>query len=92
MPSVLAKQGVAFTSAGRLNLYRGVYKLAEEALDAQCACPTCARLLARLPAPPDQNREPLGWQLLTRHNLRFYHDLMRRMRRAHRRRHVCCLP
>src|SRR6185436_12906200 len=25
--------------------------------------------------------EPLGWQLLTRHNLRFYHDLMAEMRR-----------
>ncbi len=30
MPSLLAKQGVAFTSAGRLNLYRGVYKLSDQ--------------------------------------------------------------
>ncbi len=42
MPSVLAQQGVAFTSRGRLNLYRGVYKLAEEPVDADCACATCA--------------------------------------------------
>jgi queuine tRNA-ribosyltransferase len=42
IPSVLARQGVAYTSTGRLNLYRGVYKLSEEPVDAECACPTCA--------------------------------------------------
>jgi len=43
MPSILAKQGVAFTSGGRLNLYRGVYKLADAALDARCGCATCGQ-------------------------------------------------
>ncbi len=80
MPSILAKQGVAFTSAGRLNLYRGVYKLAEDAVDARCACATCAHYSRAYLHHLAKTGEPLGWQLLTKHNLRFYHDLMRTMR------------
>jgi queuine tRNA-ribosyltransferase len=80
MPSILAKQGVAFTSAGRLNLYRGVYKLAEAALDSRCDCPTCIHYSRAYLHHLTKTGEPLGWQLLTRHNLRFYHDLMGAMR------------
>jgi queuine tRNA-ribosyltransferase len=80
MPSILAKQGVAFTSAGRLNLYRGVYKLAEAALDSRCDCPTCMHYSRAYLHHLTKTGEPLGWQLLTRHNLRFYHDLMGAMR------------
>jgi queuine tRNA-ribosyltransferase len=80
MPSVLAKQGVAFTSGGRLNLYRGVYKLAEEAVDLQCPCPTCRDYSRAYLHHLTKTGEPLGWQLLAKHNLRFYHDLMSRIR------------
>jgi queuine tRNA-ribosyltransferase len=81
MPSILAKQGVAFTSAGRLNLYRGVYKLADEALDGRCPCPTCGHYSRAYLHHLTKTGEPLGWQLLTKHNLRFYHELMSLMRR-----------
>jgi queuine tRNA-ribosyltransferase len=81
LPSSLAKQGVVFTSAGRLNLYRGVYKLAEAAVDSQCGCTTCAAYSRAYLHHLAKTGEPLGWQLLTRHNLHFYHDLMRTMRR-----------
>jgi queuine tRNA-ribosyltransferase len=81
MPSILAKQGVAFTSNGRLNLYRGVYKLAESSLDSRCACATCVQYSRAYLHHLTKTGEPLGWQLLTRHNLRFYHDLMAAMRR-----------
>ena len=81
LPSALAKQGVAFTSSGRLSLYRSVYKFAEEAVDPQCPCPTCAGYSRAYLHHLAKTREPLGWQLLTRHNLRFYHDLMATMRR-----------
>src|SRR5262245_18484555 len=76
MPSILAKQGVAFTSGGRLNLSRGVYKLAEAALDTGCACETCTRYSRAYLHHLTKTAEPLGWQLLTCHHLRFYHDLM----------------
>jgi queuine tRNA-ribosyltransferase len=81
LPSSLAKQGVAFTSAGRLNLYRGVYKFADEAVDPLCDCTTCARYSRAYVHHLTKAGEVLGWQLLTRHNLRFYHNLMAAMRR-----------
>lgn len=80
IPSVLARQGVAFTSTGRLNLYRGVYKLAEEPVDAACTCPTCADYSRSYVHHLVKTSEALGWQLLSKHNVHFYHDLMRRMR------------
>ena len=41
IPSQLAQRGVAFTSHGKLQLRRSVYKFSEEPLDAQCDCQTC---------------------------------------------------
>lgn len=81
LPSALAKQGIAFTSAGRLDLYRGVYKLADETLDPSCACTTCAAYSRAYLHHLTKAGEVLGWQLLTRHNLHFYHGLMAAMRR-----------
>lgn len=80
MPSVLAKQGVAFTATGRRHLFRGVYKHAEEALDRDCDCSTCTGYSRAYLHHLAKTREPLGWQLLTRHNLYFYHGLMAAMR------------
>ncbi len=81
MPSVWAKQGTAFTSAGRLNLYRGVYKMADEPVDPRCDCATCARYSRAYLHHLAKTGEILGWQLLAKHNLRFYHALMGAMRR-----------
>jgi len=80
IPSSLAKQGVVYTSTGRFNLARGVYKLAEQPVDARCPCPTCASYSRAYLHHLIKTGEPLGWNLLTKHNLRFYHDLMRTMR------------
>ncbi len=88
IPSALAKQGVAFTSRGYLHLRRGVYKLAEEPLDPGCACPTCARYSRAYLHHLIKTGEALGWQLLAKHNLRFYHELMARDPAAHPGRHV----
>lgn len=81
IPSALAKQGVAFTSRGRLNLYRGVYKLAEDPVDPHCDCTTCGRFSRAYLHHLTKAGEVLGWQLLAKHNLHFYHALMATMRR-----------
>ena len=81
IPSALAKQGVAFTSRGRVNLSRGVYKLAEEAVDPRCDCITCGRYSRAYLHHLTKAGEVLGWQLLTKHNLRFYHALTATIRR-----------
>jgi queuine tRNA-ribosyltransferase len=80
IPSVLARQGVAFTSTGRLNLYRGVYKLSEDPVDAECGCPTCTDYSRAYVHHLIKTSEALGWQLLAKHNVHFYCGLMRRMR------------
>ncbi|MDG2304178.1 MAG: tRNA guanosine(34) transglycosylase Tgt [Candidatus Binatia bacterium] len=81
IPSMLARQGVTFTSVGRLDVYRGVYKLDERPLDPDCSCPTCARYTRAYLHHLIKASETLGWSLLSLHNLHFYHRLMADMRR-----------
>jgi queuine tRNA-ribosyltransferase len=80
IPSALAKQGIAYTSHGRLQLRRGVYKLADERLDAACDCVTCASYSRAYLHHLTKTDEVLGWKLLSKHNLRFYHRMMNEIR------------
>jgi queuine tRNA-ribosyltransferase len=80
MPTQLAQRGAAFTSRGFLQLRRGIYKCSEEKLDPECACPTCTRYSRAYLHHLTKSSETLGWQLLGKHNLHFYHQLMRDIR------------
>jgi len=80
IPSQLAQRGVAFTSQGKLQLRRSVYKFVEDPLDAQCECPTCQHYSRAYLHHLVKADEFLGWHLLGVHNLAFYHRLMREMR------------
>ena len=82
MPTQLAQRGAAFTSRGFLQLRRGVYKFADEPLDPECGCPTCVRYSRAYLHHLTKSSETLGWQLLGKHNIHFYHQLMREMRAA----------
>ena len=82
IPTQVAQRGGAFTSRGFLQLRRGVYKFGEERLDPQCSCPTCARYSRAYLHHLTKAREPLGWQLVGKHNLHFYHQLMREIRES----------
>jgi queuine tRNA-ribosyltransferase len=84
LPTALAQQGVAFTSVGRIDLARGVHRLAERALDPACGCDACTRTPRSYLHHLVKCREPLGWQLLAHHNLAFYVRLM-----ADIRAHIC---
>ena len=83
IPSQLAQRGVAFTSHGKLQLRRSVYKFLEEPLDAQCDCQTCQQYSRAYLHHLVKSDEFLGWHLLGIHNLAFYHRLMREMREQH---------
>ncbi len=76
MPSQLAQRGGAYTSKGKLQLRRSLYKFADEPLDASCPCPTCAHYSKAYLHHLYKANETLGWTLLTSHNLTFYHRLM----------------
>jgi len=80
IPTQVAQRGGAFTSRGFLQLRRGVYKFSGEKLDPACACPTCARYPRAYLHHLTKTRETLGWQLLGKHNIHFYHQLMRDIR------------
>lgn len=80
IPSQLAQRGVAFTSRGKFQMRRSVYKLSEEALDPECPCSTCAHYSKAYLHHLHKTEEGLGWHLLTLHNLTFYHRLMAEIR------------
>ena len=82
MPTQLAQRGAVFTSRGFLQMRRGVYKFSDEKLDPACTCPTCARYSRAYLHHLTKTSETLGWQLLGKHNLHFYHQLMRDIRES----------
>jgi queuine tRNA-ribosyltransferase len=82
IPTQVAQRGGAFTSRGFLQLRRGVYKFSEEKLDPACTCPTCARYSRAYLHHLTKTKETLGWQLLGKHNIHFYHQLMREIRQS----------
>ncbi len=82
IPTQVAQRGGVFTSRGYLQLRRGVYKFSDEPLDPVCPCPTCRHHSRAYLHHLTKTRETLGWQLLGKHNIHFYHRLMREIRES----------
>ncbi|MBK8396867.1 MAG: tRNA guanosine(34) transglycosylase Tgt [Leptospiraceae bacterium] len=82
LPVEQAQRGVAFTSIGKLQMRRGIYKLDDTALDPNCQCPCCSSYSRSYLHHLTKSNEILGWQLMAIHNLGFYHRLMADMRNA----------
>ena len=80
IPTQVAQRGAVFTSRGYLQMKRGVYKYSEDKLDPACGCPTCSRYSRAYLHHLAKTGETLGWQLLGKHNIHFYHQLMRDIR------------
>ncbi|MDZ4785258.1 MAG: tRNA guanosine(34) transglycosylase Tgt [bacterium] len=81
IPTALAVQGVAYSSRGKINLRRGVYKFADQLLDPNCTCNTCSKYSRAYLHHLTKTEEPLGAQLIGAHNLHFYFNLMSTMRK-----------
>ncbi|MEY4668702.1 MAG: Queuine tRNA-ribosyltransferase [Pseudomonadota bacterium] len=82
LPTSLANQGVVFTSRGRLDLRRGVYRSDARPLDPECSCSTCTRYTRSYLQHLVRSSEFVAGQLLSIHNLTFYRKLMRGMRES----------
>ncbi|AOP34065.1 tRNA-guanine(34) transglycosylase [Leptospira tipperaryensis] len=80
IPTELAQHGVAYTSAGKLQLHRTIYKFEESKLDENCECPCCQNYSRSYLHHLIKTSEILGWHLIAMHNLNFYHRLMAEMR------------
>jgi queuine tRNA-ribosyltransferase len=82
IPSALAKRGTVYTSTGKLQMRRSAYKMAEDRLDPECGCDTCARYSRAYLHHLTKTDEPLGWALLSLHNFTFYHCMMAEIRES----------
>jgi queuine tRNA-ribosyltransferase len=80
LPNQYGQRGVTFTSLGNFQMRRSVYKFSEEKLDPSCDCLTCTNYSRAYLHHLIKTDEPLGWHLLSLHNITFYHRFMREMR------------
>jgi len=81
LPTAMGQQGIAYTSTGKMELRRGVYKLADAPLDETCTCPACTMYSRAYLHHLIKTNEYFGAFLIGQHNLKFYHTLMNDMRR-----------
>jgi queuine tRNA-ribosyltransferase len=87
LPTRNGRNGMAFTSEGRLTLKNANCKDDFSRLDPNCRCYTCQNFSRAYLRYLFQLKEILGMQLLTLHNLSFYFSLMSDARKAIRERH-----
>ncbi len=80
IPTAHAQQSVAYTSVGQLRLERGAHKFEQDTLDPNCPCYCCQHYSRAYLHHLFKANEPLAAQLLSIHNVTFYHKLMASMR------------
>lgn len=80
LPNALAQFGVAFTFQGKVKFARGVYRGVNEPIEKDCPCPVCRRYSRGYLHHLTKCEETSGWQLISTHNIYFYHRLMQRLR------------
>ena len=82
LPTRSGRTDQAFTRQGQLNMRNARHKDDPGPLDGACGCPACKDYSRAYLHHLAMAKEILGAQLLTWHNLYYYQDLMRDMRRA----------
>lgn len=82
LPTRNARNGYLFTSRGDLKLRNARHKDSDKAVDADCACYTCANFSRGYLHHLDKCNEILGSTLNTIHNVHFYQEHMQRIRTA----------
>ncbi|MCF6185962.1 MAG: tRNA guanosine(34) transglycosylase Tgt [Desulfobulbaceae bacterium] len=82
MPTRNARNGMLFTSSGRLVIKNSRYRDDQRPVDEQCTCYTCRNYSRAYLRHLFQCREILAYQLNSIHNLHYYCSLMALMREA----------
>ncbi|MHB8708479.1 MAG: tRNA guanosine(34) transglycosylase Tgt [Desulfuromonadales bacterium] len=80
MPTRNARNGVLFTSFGKLSIKQNRYYADEGPIDPECGCSVCRRFSRAYLRHLYQSNEILASVLNTWHNLYYYLQLMRRIR------------
>jgi queuine tRNA-ribosyltransferase len=82
MPTRNARNGMLFTSQGRVVIKNACFQQDQRPLDPTCSCYTCRHYSRAYLRHLFQNREILAYQLNSIHNLHYYCTLMAQMREA----------
>ncbi len=82
MPTRNARNGTLFTSRGRVSIKRTEYKSDSKPLDPACSCYTCRNYSRGYLRHIFLAREILSMRLNTIHNLYFYFNFFRNMRKS----------
>ena len=82
LPTRAGRTARAYTSGGVLNLRNARHAADPGPLDPRCGCTACTRHSRAYLHHLFRAGEMLGPMLLTQHNITYYQDLMRGMRRA----------
>jgi queuine tRNA-ribosyltransferase len=82
MPTRNARNGMLFTSSGRVNIKRGEYLDDQSPLDPECSCYVCRTFSRAYLRHLFRCGEILSARLNTHHNLHYYLNLMKSAREA----------
>jgi len=82
MPTRNARNGTLFTSYGKVNIKSARFKEDNEPLDPECGCMVCQTYSKAYLNHLFRAREITYFRLATIHNLYYYLDLMKKMRKA----------
>jgi queuine tRNA-ribosyltransferase len=82
MPTRVARNGLLFTSRGRLQIKAARYARDQRPADASCRCYTCKTFTRAYLRHLFASQELLAFRLNSLHNLTFYIDLMAGLRAA----------
>ena len=82
LPTRNARNGQLFTSRGVVRIRNSEHRTSELPLDEECRCYTCVNYSRAYLHHLDKTNEILGSRLNTLHNLSYYLELMRQLRRA----------
>ncbi|HYQ96718.1 MAG TPA: tRNA guanosine(34) transglycosylase Tgt, partial [Candidatus Eisenbacteria bacterium] len=82
LPTRNARNGMAFTAAGPINIRNAEHARSERPLDAECSCEACSLLSRAYLRHLHLAGEILAHRMLTLHNVTFYQTLMAAARRA----------
>src|SRR5438876_5416413 len=80
LPTRVARNGTAFTTAGTINLKNAEFILDKNPIEENCACEACREFTRGYIRHLIKAEEILGLRLITLHNLHFYLNLMNQAR------------
>ena len=80
VPTHYARRGIAFVSAGKLDLNKSIFLKDKKPLDNKCACSVCQNYKRNYIAHLIKAREITAMRLLTFHNLYFFNTFVENLR------------